>query len=898
MYAAVALNIAVNRTFDYEVADAELLSLAVGHLVQVPFKTSLQPAIILAIKPATDIPEVKLLGAKLHPDPVVSESQLRLAQWMSDTYLCPIGLCVWMLLPPALDAQREMVISLQEERETTDLLEQELIHLVKKRGTITDKQLDTKMAGKHWRIALDTLVREGILRCDYRLHLPHARGKTARTAELAISPADIESALQRSARRSRLADLLEVVARQQESPLRTEDSLKEAGATANHLAKLIEAGWLREQDGVLKLIKHPHEALHDYLAEQRGIGGIGRVLRLLARERKPLDVQWIYAQTDTALQTLKRMEELALITLDQGEVWRDSLAGRSFVLSHAPPLTPDQHAAWQSISAALSAQQPHTFLLQGVTGSGKTEVYLRAIEQTLAQGRDALFLVPEIALTAQTVRRVAARFPGQVAIVHSRLYEGERYDTWRRARAGLFRVAVGARSALFTPLQNVGLIILDEEHDSSYKQNSEQTPPYYHARAVAEQMAQQQNAVVILGSATPALESRYRAESGEITRLLLASRILGHRQQVHEQENKAKLLTRYQPGETPDTLMIGLPPVQTIDMREELKAGNVSIFSRALQDALRETLARHEQALLLMNRRGQASYVFCRDCGYVANCPRCDTPLTYHSAGEALRCHRCGYHEATPAQCPQCHSRRIKFFGAGTQQVEEAVKVLLPKARVIRWDADSAVTPGAHEAILQHFIDGYADLIVGTQMIAKGLDLPLVTLVGVISADVSLNLPDFRAAERTFQLLTQMAGRAGRGLIGGRVILQTYQPEHYVIQSAAAHDSDGFYEREIAYRRELGYPPFRRMVRLTFVYPQETRSREEAERTAVWLRERLQQMEMSGTELIGPAPCFFRRTNHDYRWQLILRGPNPAAAFRDIDIPSGWHVDVDPLDLL
>ncbi len=541
-----------------------------------------------------------------------------------------------------------------------------------------------------------------------------------------------------------------------------------------------------------------------------------------------------------------------------------------------------------------------SFLLHGVTGSGKTELYLRAIDRTLQAGKTAIFLVPEIALTPQTVRRVAARFPGKVAVVHSGLSEGERYDTWRRARDGLVRIIVGARSALFTPLPNIGLIVIDECHDGSYKASPPLPPPYYHVRDIAELILKQSGGVLILGSATPDLETRYRAETGQITLLELPRRILGHREKISELSESAGVMPRYRPDDdgAMDALTIDLPPVRVVDMRDELKAGNTSIFSRALQDALEETLGRREQAILFLNRRGQATHVFCRDCGHVIACKNCDTPLTHHRVGEYLRCHRCGYTEPEPVQCPQCGSKRVKFFGAGTQQVELALNELFPRARTARWDGDTADSPEAHEAILQRFIDRKTDVIIGTQMVAKGLDLPLVTLVGVISADVGLHLPDFRAGERTFQLLTQVSGRAGRGLLGGQVVVQTYSPDHYAIRAASRHDYRAFYEREIAYRREMGYPPFRRMVRILFRFSTEMQARDEAERAANMIRHRMRSLNMSGTEIIGPAPCFFERENKLFRWHLLLRGPDPAAALRDLHFPRGWYVDSDPLDIL
>ncbi|MBK9746839.1 MAG: DUF559 domain-containing protein [Chloroflexi bacterium] len=373
-------------------------------------------------------------------------------------------------------------------------------------------------------------------------------------------------------------------------------------------------------------------------------------------------------------------------------------------------------------------EEGKTFLLHGVTGSGKTEIYLRAVEETLRLGRKAIVLVPEISLTPQTIRRVAARFPGQVAVVHSGLSEGERYDTWRRAREGRIGVIVGARSALFTPLPDVGLIILDEEHDPSYKQSPPILPPYYHARDVAEELMRRNGGVVILGSATPDINTTYRAQHGDIERLELPHRIMGHRVSISTQAERTGIAARYQPADAEDALMIDLPPVQVVDMRDELKRGNISIFSRPLQYALAEVLERKQQAILFLNRRGQSTYVFCRDCGYVAKCPQCDNPLTYHRMGESLRCHRCGHMQDSPTQCPACQSKRIKFFGAGTQQVEQTLIDMFPKARTVRWDSDTATSHEAHEAILQRFIDRKADIMIGTQLVAKGLDLPMVTL--------------------------------------------------------------------------------------------------------------------------------------------------------------------------
>ena len=608
----------------------------------------------------------------------------------------------------------------------------------------------------------------------------------------------------------------------------------------------------------------------------------------------------VLRETGATRPRIKKLIAAGCFEQREEQVWRDSLRDFDFVPATAPRLTPDQQSAWEKIRPALEARESARYLLHGVTGSGKTEIYLRAIEAVLGQGRSAIFLVPEIALTPQTVRRVSERFPGQVAIVHGSLPIGERYDTWQRARAGKIAVIVGTRSALFTPMPNLGLIVMDEEHDSSYKQSPQaylRSEPHYHARAAAEYLAEQQCAALILGSATPDLGTWHRAQRGQYQILQLPQRIMGHRQRIRQQADRLGRSPRYQ-DDREDAMMIGLPPVSVIDMRQELRSGNTSMFSRDLQAALALVLDRGEQAMLLLNRRGQATYVFCRDCGYALECSRCDTPLTYHRFDRSLRCHHCGYTQAQPQTCPACGSARIRYFGAGTQQVESALHALNPALRSLRWDIDTAQTPQMHFEILEQFIDRGADVLIGTQMIAKGLDLPLVTLVGVVSADLGLALPDYRAGERVFQLLTQVSGRAGRGVLGGKVILQTYQPEHYIIQAASRHDYAGFVAQESEYRRALGYPPYRRLARIVFAFASDDQARQQAELAAQRLRHLLAERDLSGTSLIGPAPCFFSRVDKKYRWHLLLRGPDPRAALRDLNPEPGWQIDIDPADLL
>ncbi|MDB5059614.1 MAG: primosomal protein, partial [Chloroflexi bacterium] len=490
-------------------------------------------------------------------------------------------------------------------------------------------------------------------------------------------------------------------------------------------------------------------------------------------------------------------------------VRRDPLAHRDIARHEAPAFTPEQDVVYQPIGQALAARDGSTFLLHGITGSGKTEVYLRAVADTLAAGRQAIVLVPEIGLTPQTVTRFAGRFPGQVALLHSRLSAGERYDEWQRIRRGECSVVVGARSAVFSPVSKVGLIVIDEEHDASYKQDS---TPRYHTRDVAERLARITGAVVILGSATPDVTSFHKAEHGNYRLLTMRTRVHTAQLEASKADNvpqsaasNAGTQLRMSGVQANAQTDAGLPAVQIVDMRLELKAGNRSIFSRALAGAMERTLSRREQAILFLNRRGNATFVNCRDCGRVVKCRHCDIPMSYHSHGERLQCHRCDDRAPVPTLCQGCGSWRIRYFGLGTQKVEHELQIRFPGARVQRYDRDVTSGKLGHEVILNRFARGEIDVLVGTQIVAKGLDFPRVTLVGAVSADTSVNLPDFRAAERTFSLLTQVAGRAGRADLPGTVVVQTYVPGHFAIQAAANHDYAAFYQSEILYRQDGPY---------------------------------------------------------------------------------------------
>ncbi len=524
-------------------------------------------------------------------------------------------------------------------------------------------------------------------------------------------------------------------------------------------------------------------------------------------------------------------------SLGEASLKRKSSAGRTYELSG------EQATAVKNVLTALAEGSPQTILLHGVTGSGKTDVYLELIAQVLTQGGDAILLVPEISLTSQVARYFETRFGDQVIILHSRLRPREKMKAWEDILVGQKRIVIGTRSAVFAPLPHLRLIILDEEHDGAYKQDEN---PKYHARDVARKRMEQRKGVVLLGSATPSLEAYAAAQSGKIRRLTMTQRI----------------------GEST------LPPVEIVDMREELMQGNRSMFSRLMQQKLRERLERGEQSMLFLNRRGYSTFVVCRECGYVVSCPNCDITLTYHSQGQAMRCHYCNHQELPPLTCPKCASRYIRFFGQGTQRVEEELQGLLPETSILRLDFDTTRSGDAHHVILESFRRQEASILVGTQMMAKGLDFPNVTLVGVIAADQTLNMPDFRARERTFQLLTQVAGRAGRSTKPGEVVIQTYSPTDSAIVRAAHHDFKGFFWEEISYRKERNYPPYTHIVRVLLLHEKEDRVIKAAHDLGACLQQGRLDRTLGKNELdiLGPAPAVFTRIKNQWRWQISVKG--------------------------
>ena len=528
--------------------------------------------------------------------------------------------------------------------------------------------------------------------------------------------------------------------------------------------------------------------------------------------------------------------EQGAVTIVQKEVQRSAAYFEGIEASQPLELNPEQRQARDAVVSSIGSHHP-PFLLQGITGSGKTEVYLQIIQGALDKGKTAILLVPEISLTPQMTERFIARFGEKVAILHSGLSNGEKYDEWRKVERGDAQVVVGARSAIFAPLKNLGVMIIDEEHEATYKQDSN---PRYHAREVAILRAQYNQAALVLGSATPSLESRARAGKGVYQHLRLTQR--------------ANPLAR-------------IPEVQVIDFRDYIGQNETSNFTPPLLEAIQDRLVKKEQAVLMLNRRGYSSFVMCRECGTVDTCPNCDISLTLHMDTKTMNCHYCGFSKGIPQVCPNCKSHSIRYYGTGTQKAYDELAELFPQARILRMDVDTTRKKGSHQALLDQFGRGEADILLGTQMIAKGLDFPNVTLVGVLNADTALNLPDFRSSERTFQLLTQVAGRAGRAEKAGQVLIQSYNPQHYAIRFAKDQDYEGFYAYEMGIRRQLGYPPYYFTIGITLSHKKE----EEVVKRAYEVMNILRSGLSETSNILGPTPKPIARTHNLYHYQILIK---------------------------
>jgi primosomal protein N' (replication factor Y) (superfamily II helicase) len=803
----------------------ELSALEAGEAVIVPYARR-QALGIVVEEAAAPVPArpLKTVVARVRADgPLVPPLALRLARSIAEHYLAPAALVLRQMLPGGLLERLELVVAPVPGPPTVEGLGEPLASRLATAPAdgLPVASLPIPAAGRsHLLRELRAQAAAGRLRLSWTLRAPESRPKVERRVRLTEAGRAVQ-----------------------------------AGSPAGG-ARLGP----RQRALLDELASHEGQGVEDPDAGDQGRPALAAA-RLASRHG------------GSAVSSLARR---GLVSLESVIVERRPLAQRAPTARAARPasgeLSPAQAAAAARIVGAAQDRRFEGFLLQGTTAAGKTAVYLTALETTLELGRPVLLLVPEIAQAAPLLDRLREALPGEpLALLHSATSEGERADEWRRIRAGGVRVVVGTRMAILAPLADVGLVVIDEEHDAAYKSDR---MPRYQARDLALVLGRLAGAPVVLGSATPDVVSVGMARQGLLTHLRLPDRVTGHE-----------------------------PQVTVVDLRQELAEGNRGLISRALADGLAALdQAAGDRAILVLNRRGSSSVVLCRDCGYVQVCPECQRPLVYHAAGLVLRCHHCGASAPLARRCPACGSARIRYLGGGTEKLEAEVKASFPSLRVARLDRDVAARKGATERIIDAFVDGASDVLVGTSLVTKALDVPEVTLVGIVSADIALNLPDERAAERTYQLLRQAVGRAGRGERPGRAVIQTYVPGHPAIRAVASGDDGPFYETELAARRAFGAPPFGRLIKLTVSEPDRARAEEEGMRLAGLLRDRAAAAAVAGapggdTQVLGPAPAYIVRRAGRWRFNLVLRGRDPMAVLED-DPGAPWSVDVDPDSLL
>ncbi|MGD8237724.1 MAG: primosomal protein N' [Armatimonadota bacterium] len=802
----------IERAFTYDIPPGLKDAMAVGSYVLVPFGRRRVPGYVVGF--ATERPPMALkqIAALLSDAPLFGANTVALCEWIAEQYHATLVDAVRCAAPRGLT------------------------HRVRRRLRLRDpEEAEARIAELEKRAPLQARL-VGALRdrgdaADYRALRLALRGKNA------------------------------------SGPLR---ALIEKGLVAESYE--LEAPRTRKKRGALVRLAVSGDELASQLAALDGRAPRqASVLREIAEGGGSAERGCLRAGRGDLARLLGALQRKGMVTLEQMPVLRapdtEGLGGSAV----APPLTTAQREAGRQIIESLDGDG-RPVLVQGITGSGKTEVYLHAIAEVLDRGRQAILLVPEIALTPQMLGRLRARFGERLAVLHSALSAGERYDEWRRLATGRATIAVGARSAVFAPLDSVGIIVIDEEHETAYKQGQ---PPRYDAREVARKRAEIDGALLVLGSATPSLEAYHDAMAGRSRRVVLPERI----------------------DERP------LPTVHVVDMREETKRGNPSAFSPALADAMRTRLERDEQIILFLNRRGYSTFVMCRECGFAARCPDCVVSYTFHSRTKRLLCHHCGRSEPAPDACPNCEGNKIGYIGLGTEKVEDQVRGMFPLARPLRMDRDVTRRKGAYGEILRKFADGRGNILIGTQMVAKGLDFPDVTLVGVVNADTALHRADFRAGERTFQLLTQVAGRAGRGEQPGEVFVQTYNPTHYAIVAAVRQDYEAFAEEECTYREELGYPPYGRLVGLVVTDSDDAEAGELAERVAGSLEAT---GAGDGVEILGPAQAPLWKLRGTYRYHVLAKAATAAAVRQAVSeglaaLPAKDRrrtaVDADPVDM-
>ncbi len=835
----IALPLPVPHSFTYSVPEHLASCVQRGSLVLVPFGSKKISGIVVGFPDTTAVTGLKPILDVPDPAPIVSEGLLKLGEWMAEYYCAPLGETLRLFLPQGIGQTSRRIVTLDRSPHSGELASmssarKKIVDALLSGGSLTVDQLKKTTGLKSPSAMLASLAASGILRIEEQLAQARATTKIERFIRLgqAASRPDMH----------------------------TEQPSGEIGSMSVHDGRAAEdlpAGTGNEivHNGGTNGIppnEGTHENMHDTRLTEKQLSALSH-LRSLGPDWHHLRTFLKDAGTTSAIvNALARKGAVAVADREVERMYETQ--PEDDAKQRAIRLNEKQQDAVDRITRAASAGSAHTFLLHGITGSGKTQVYIETLRAVLARGKTAIVLVPEISLTPQTVRRFRAHFGDSVIVMHSSMSVGERYDAWRHTRSGKYTIVIGPRSALFAPLKNIGLIVVDEEHESSYKQFD--AMPRYHARDAAIVRGMMENAVVVLGSATPSLESYTNAKAGKYTLIELPDRI--------------------------DTAQ--LPVITIVNMSDEHKRrfaaakerakeigkkafeGEFHGISKLLEDKMRERMEKKEGIILLQNRRGFAPFMECDDCGFVERCDRCEVTLTYHLAKKHLRCHYCGSVKPVPVACPQCKGANMKMHGLGTQRVEQDAAALFPNAVVLRMDLDTTSHKGAHDTMLRQFADGKADVLLGTQMVAKGLDFSRVTLVGVISADTQMTLPDFRSAERTFQLLTQVAGRAGRSALKGEVVIQTLQPGHYALKHVLTHDFIGFYVEEIRYRQEANYPPFTRVILVEFKGPAEPKIQHAAEEFAVRLR-----AAYPSVTILGPAPAVIAKIMNSYRWQLLIK---------------------------
>jgi primosomal protein N' (replication factor Y) len=790
MFAQVALPLPLSEPFMYKIPSHLEGKLNLGFRVLVPLRKKIVTGFVVGFTKTASIPRVKEIIDLLDPYPLFSREMLELTRWVSEYYLCSWGEVLRTALPPELLVKSTIWVKKREDSSGFKLVDS-----LEKLSSRQKKILELLEDGKERKL----------------------------------------SWLSRSLKAKGLyADIYDL---SKQGRIEIQERLGKPGVGIKY-EKVVRLKNFNDSDEEIELLETEICALKKKSPTQ------AKCLELLLQNEGEFSLEKLTTHHKVSLSSLRTMIKKGLIEFASVEKIRESDWGLDLMETKPITLTEEQKSILEKIRPALEKEMYSAFLIYGITGSGKTQVYIEAIRETLNRGKQALVLVPEITLTPQIISRFKANFNEKVGCFHSRLSAGERFDTWRRIRNGELPIVVGARSAVFSPFQNLGLIVADEEHDPSYKQND--PAPRYNARDVAVMRAKLNNTIAVLGSATPSLESYFNAQKGKYTLCRLTERV----------DNQK------------------LPSVSTIDLIQERKGGNRNSLSASLASLLKDRMEKTEQAILFLNRRGFSSFVKCQDCGYIEKCPRCDITLTFHRTDFSLRCHYCSYHKKAPQFCPNCQGFQFMYKGTGTQKIEEEIKRNFPLALMERMDLDTTLRKGAHQKILSDFGKKRFNILLGTQMITKGLDFPDVTLVGVISADTSLDFPDFRSKERTFQLLAQVAGRAGRGKQKGEVIIQTYYPEEWAIKLAAEHDFEAFYRKELEQRRELGYPPFNHLILLIFSGKSLKGVTTYAQKFSSRLKEKIKREKIRGVGVLGPAPAPLSKIKNQYRWQLLIKTQN------------------------